>query len=292
MRISNSARSLKQSNQFLSPHSILLQSKSAVQQRLKKVRTVRPNRSPSLVKVLSTYSDLGARPSPFLPTKFRSDHSNPAIDPSKVRWRGPIIKAQARAQLCKQAFHWRILKYIFNLPTDSSIDPRSRDLIPESTSKSARNLLKQKPDFYDGSLSLEEFQEIKDDPVPKLVELFGGEERLSVKDRRLLGLLRPAQNFARVVTVKPTNPTSPTTTDSARPSIHLPPRYSVPTLLPHAFGPYIGRRKPFKGKTRQRNREAKVSEITQKMVKMDDRVEAYRKEWRAVREKSKPSLPF
>ncbi|EFP82366.1 hypothetical protein PGT21_025781 [Puccinia graminis f. sp. tritici] len=75
----NSSRLLKQSNQFISPHSILLQTKKAVQQRLKKIRTTRPNNLPSLLKILlsttTTYSKdqgLGGE-SPFLPTKFRSD---------------------------------------------------------------------------------------------------------------------------------------------------------------------------------------------------------------------------
>ncbi|KAA1079846.1 hypothetical protein PGT21_025734 [Puccinia graminis f. sp. tritici] len=278
IRIANSSRLLKQSNQFISPHSILLRTKKAVQQRLKKIRTTRPNNSPSLLKILlsttTTYSKdqgLGGE-SPFLPTKFRSDHSNPTIDPAKVRWRAPIIKAQARAQICKQAFHWRILRYVFNLTADS-LGPTGGNQ-QKKMSRSTKNLLGQQPNFYDGSLSLEEFKQIPTDPVPKVIELLGGEDRLTVKDKRLLGLFQQPKDF-----IKPVLNSVSSSAAAASPQ-HDPltqPRYSSPTLVPHSFGPYIGRRKPFKGKIRQRNREAKVAEVTQKMVKMDDRIQSYRK---------------
>ncbi|KNZ54096.1 uncharacterized protein VP01_3044g3 [Puccinia sorghi] len=283
IRIANSSRLFKQSNQFISPRSILLQTKAAVQQRNKKIRTTRPNSSPNLVKLLQTYTT--STPSPFLPTKFRSDHSNPTIDPAKVRWRAPRLKAQARALLCKQAFHWRILRHIFNLVPDSLDNIKQLQGLPRST----RNLLNQKPNFYDGSLTIDEFRQIQQDPVPKLIELFGGEERLTVKDKRLLGLFQPPKNPVKSsAAILPTS----TPTDLDRDPINIPPRYSVPSIIPNAFGPYIGRRKPFKGKIRERNRQSKISEITQKMVKMDDRIQSYRKEWKAVKEKSKPALPF
>ncbi|OAV92295.1 hypothetical protein PTTG_03941 [Puccinia triticina 1-1 BBBD Race 1] len=284
-RIANSSRLLKQSNQFISPHSLLLRTRSAVQQRARKTRTTRPSRSPSLLAILTQHT--ASKPpssSPFLPTKFRSEHSNPAIDPAKVRWRPPLLKAQARAMICKQAFHWRILRYIFNLSADA-LDPQKtpRESLPRST----RNLLAQKPNFYDGSLTLHEFAQIPADPVPRLVELLGGPERLSVKDKRLLGLFQAPKDIAKPVS-STTTPAEPHQDQPIRSN----PRYSTPTLIPQAFGPYIGRRKPFKGKIRERHREAKVAEVTQKMVKMDDRIQTYRKEWRVVKEKSKPALPF
>lgn len=292
IRIANSSRLLKQSNQFISPHSILLRTKKAVQQRLKKVRTTRPNNSPSLLKILSTstYSSVPEdRGSPFLPTKFRSDHSNPTIDPAKVRWRAPIIKAQARAQICKQAFHWRILRYVFNLTADSLGRTGDQQKRENNLARSTRNLLAQQPNFYDGSLSLEEFKQIPNDPVPKVIALLGGEDRLTVKDKRLLGLFQQPKDFIKPVL---NNTTTSSPSVSPEQDFLTQPRYSIPTLVPHSFGPYIGRRKPFKGKIRQRNREAKVAEVTQKMVKMDDRIQSYRKEWKIVKEKSKPALPF
>ncbi|PLW57316.1 hypothetical protein PCANC_02416 [Puccinia coronata f. sp. avenae] len=296
MRTANASRVLKQSNQFISPHSVLLRTKTAVLQRAKKVRTVRPRGSPSLATLLSTYGTSGQqdkKPSPFLPTKFRSGHSSPLIHPDKVRWRAPLFKAQARALLCKQAFHWRILRHIFNLTPDAF---QKKHTLP----RSAQNLLKQQPNFYDGSLSIDEYRKILHDPVPKLIALFGGQDRLTIKDKRLLGLFQPPKDVAkRTALSSPPHPAAvppqeqeQQQLDNAHDPIRVPPRYAPPTLVPHAFGPYVGRRKPFKGKIRERNRDAKVAQVTQKMVKMDDRIQAYRNEWKIVKEKSKPALPF
>ncbi|KAH9451478.1 hypothetical protein Pst134EA_025432 [Puccinia striiformis f. sp. tritici] len=274
-RIANSARTLKQSNQFISAHSLLTQTRAATKQRNKIIRTIRPNRSPNLVELLSR----NHAQSPFLPTKYRSDHTNSIINPDKIRWRAPVIKAQARAILCKQAFHWRILQHIYQLN-----DQNQQSL----SNKSTKNLLKQKPNFYDGSLTIPEFRQIKEDPVPKLIELFGGENRLSIKDKRLLGLYQPPKNITKPVTHHQVNDQE----EEEEETMDKQPRYSRASIVPNSFGPYIGRRKPFKGKIRQRNREDKVAQVSAKMNKMDDRVHSYRKEWRIVKEKSKPSLPF
>ncbi|POW13253.1 hypothetical protein PSHT_07819 [Puccinia striiformis] len=253
-RIANSARTLKQSNQRKQPRN----------RGTRSYERSRPNRSPSL--------------SPFLPTKYRSDHTNSIINPDKIRWRAPVIKAQARAILCKQAFHWRILQHIYQLN-----DQNQQSL----SNKSTKNLLKQKPNFYDGSLTIPEFRQIKEDPVPKLIELFGGENRLSIKDKRLLGLYQPPKNITKPVTHHQVE-----REEEEEETMDKQPRYSRASIVPNSFGPYIGRRKPFKGKIRQRNREDKVAQVSAKMNKMDDRVHSYRKEWRIVKEKSKPSLPF
>ncbi|POW04715.1 hypothetical protein PSTT_10213 [Puccinia striiformis] len=151
----------------------------------------------------------------------------------------------------------------------------------------ARAIL-SKPNFYDGSLTIPEFRQIKEDPVPKLIELFGGENRLSIKDKRLLGLYQPPKNITKPVTHHQVEHE-----EEEEETMDKQPRYSRASIVPNSFGPYIGRRKPFKGKIRQRNREDKVAQVSAKMNKMDDRVQSYRKVgMEIVKEKSKPSLPF
>ncbi|KAG0146596.1 hypothetical protein CROQUDRAFT_657245 [Cronartium quercuum f. sp. fusiforme G11] len=260
---------LKQSSQFISAHALPIQSALAKARRSKVTRTNRPKSVPSLVELLKKYpsaadSPLSTNHSPFLPSKYRAGHENAAVRPGQIRWRAPELKASARTSLCKQAFHWRLLKYI--LKVDEQNFTTTKNSSP--------------PNFYKGNLSLDEYEAIKEDPVPRLINLLGGEERLKIRDKRYLGLETRPTIVARSVI----NPPKPTLLPTL-------PRYSKPTILPR-FGPYEGRRKAFKGKIRERERDNKVADVRAKMEAMETRVANYRKEWKLNREKAKPALPF
>lgn len=241
---------LKQSSQFVSAHALPLQSALAKARQAKAIAPprARPKSIPSLVEIFKRYPSsetLSTNSSPFLASKYRAGHENPAIRPGQIRWRAPILKASARTTLCKQAFHWRLLKHIIK-PSTSSVAHTG---------------------FYNGSLSAEEFEEIREDPVPRLINLLGGETRLTARDRRYLGL-ETASKSEVVRQVRRVDP-APLAFDSL-------PRYSKPTIVP-GFGPYEGRRKAFKGKIRERERESKVAEVRTKMESMEVRIANYRK---------------
>lgn len=191
------------------------------------------------------------------------------ISSGRIRWRSAKYKSNDRSLLCKQAFHWRLLKHII-LPAH----PTQKEALED-------RMMKKKVNYYNGELNEHEFRTISSDPVPKLIALFGGLNRLSQREKRYLGITEPQSS--------PIRPSTKVIEINETRSVL--PKYSKLQFVP-GFGVYEGRKKVFKGKKRERGWEEKVQEVGKRMEAMELRVSNYRKEWRLNKEKSKPSLPF
>ncbi|CAH7667569.1 hypothetical protein BY996DRAFT_6960981 [Phakopsora pachyrhizi] len=311
----------KQSQQFISPKSLELSTRRVRLQRIRvkslESETIKePKSSISLVKLFDRFKDPSQRSSPFLPQSYRFGHENSLVEPGKVRRRAPILKSQARVILSKQAFNWRLMRHIFRIEHQSDgYGNRSKEFqttVSDRIKSSLEPVIgpKNRRRFYDGTLSLEDYQKIDFDPVPRLIQMFGGWDRLTARDRRNLGLMKPIEikDLIRTVREKRTDreeggavereadligDESSSLNGAAREDVLVGiPRYDRARVLPNRFGVYQGRGKPFKGKIRERNRESKTESVSKKMVEMDERVDNFRKEWKSYKEKSKPSIPF
>ncbi|EGG03533.1 uncharacterized protein MELLADRAFT_109223 [Melampsora larici-populina 98AG31] len=263
---------LSQSNQFISSHST---KKTPTSSTTPTGPSTRPNSIISLSNILQQVSENTLSRNSFLPEKYKSGHENAVIGSGKIRWRSPIYKSTERRWLCKQGFHWRLLNYI--LKPNHQKD--KQDQVVE------RRMMNEKVNYYNGEIDFKEFHSITSDPVPKLIELFGGLNRLSQGEKRYLGIVPNESNPFR-----PIKTSSKTEIETEKTRSVLP-KYSKVSLVPN-FGVYEGRKKVFKGKKRERGWEEKFEEVGKRMGGMELRVSNYRKEWRLNKEKSRPSLPF
>ncbi|KAH9811110.1 hypothetical protein DFH28DRAFT_476120 [Melampsora americana] len=278
IRLTKPKTILSQSNQFISAHSIPTQ-RSNRKSTIKSINpsSIRPKSIISLSDILKEEEKNRLSINSFLPIKFKSGHENGMIEPGRIRWRSPIYKSNHRTLLCKQAFHWRLLKHIIK-PNQTQTQTQTQDPMKD-------RMMNQMVNYYKGEINQTEFDSIRSDPIPKLIELFGGLNRLSLREKRYLGLIE-----SDTLPIKPRSQGMMMIGAEEKKRSILP-KYSKPQFLPN-FGVYGTRRKVFKGKKRERERDEKVEEVRKRMDGMELKIAQYRKEWRLNKEKSKPSLPF